>query len=259
MVLKYDTSQAQRRGAGIRRTIGLGTKVILGLVGLGLFRSEVVRIASLPKSLNNELYLVLLGVTALLTAGWILVANKEFDIMCNFLDPKDYEVPDENIVGLGIALILSALLFASRDALWFGACYSAYIALSLLAWWRARNEIGAAIEASRKRLLDETDPVPGFLFRALDLLDRYYVKRYQLTRLGISLALGLIGFGLSIFAVEWGERSLISGAYVLYIISIAAFEGGVAFYWRYVLYSGIKPLDAAKHEFDRTREHLQTP
>ncbi|WP_348262866.1 hypothetical protein P8935_24125 [Telmatobacter sp. DSM 110680] len=94
---------------------------------------------SLPRELNNELYLVLLAVATLLTAGWIFVANKEFDIMCNFLDPLEYRIPDETFIGMAIAAALTILLFTARNPLWFGVSYSVYMLLSVLGWKRVQD------------------------------------------------------------------------------------------------------------------------
>ena len=95
----YSTAATERRAVNIRHAIDWGTKLILMLVGIGLFRTEFLRIISMPRELNNELYLVLLAAAALLTAGSRIVANKEFEIMCDFLDPLEYEIPNEIFVG----------------------------------------------------------------------------------------------------------------------------------------------------------------
>ena len=55
----YSTAATERRAIDIRHAIDYGTKLILMVVGIGLFRTELLRIISLPRELNNELYLVL--------------------------------------------------------------------------------------------------------------------------------------------------------------------------------------------------------
>lgn len=226
------------------------------LVGIGLFRTELLRITSLPRALNNELYLVLLGAATLLTAGWIFVANKEFDIMCDFLDPLEYQMPNEVFVGLAIAAALTILLYTARNPLWFGVSYSTYMLLSVLGWTRLKAEMEKAINGSRQKLLDESERKRDIYGAALDILYSYYVRQANLPRVWASFALGILGLISSLIALTLGRVIFNSVAYVIFIVSILVFEGGLAFYWRFKLYAQVRRFEAVKHDLEHPR-HLK--
>jgi hypothetical protein len=252
--MNYLPEKNIKRGAPIRRTIDWSTKLILGVVGIGLFRSELMRIASLPYSLDNELYLALLASTALLTAGWIIVANKEFDIMCEFLDPEDYKPPDEIVTGLVVAATLTVLLYTSRNPIWFGISYVVYAGLSIYAWWVVGFQMKTAIAKTHSRLDKDPKSDAPFIREALELLSSYYVKQPNIPRLVGCLILGVVGLGLAVFGQSKADMLLNEIAYVCFLLSIIGLEGGVAFYWRSKLYRGIGSLEIAKQEAERKAE-----
>jgi hypothetical protein len=221
----YSTEQTPKRAAPIRRTIDYGTKVILLVVGVGLFRTEILRIASLPWELDNVLYLVLLGAVALLTVGWIFVSNKELDIMCDFLAPLEYRIPDENFIGIAIAIALTILLYTSRNPLWFGISYSIYMLLSVSFWKRGITDVDKAIKGSRKLLQRESKQKREIYEGALDVIEAYYVRQRNMPRVWASLFLGLVGLILAILAVTLDRKLLNTIAYNVYIISIVGLEG----------------------------------
>ncbi len=249
----YSTVATKRRAGQIHRTIDYGTKLILMIVGIGLYRSEFRRIVALPHELNNELYLVLLTAASLLTAGWIFVANREFDIMCDFLDPLEYEIPSETFIGLSIAGALSVLLYTARNPLWFGISYSIYMLISVVGWKRAIREMGFAIKGSRKNLEGEPKQKREIYGTALDVLEAYYVRQRNMPRVWTSFALGLAGFTCSIVASALGRPNLSAVAYLIFIVSIVLLEGGVAFYWRFKFYTQVRPLETAKHDFEHRK------
>ena len=88
--MPYSTKRTSERAVQMRRTIGYGTTIIVGIVGFGYFHLEFNRIMAQPHNLNHILYLVLLVATGLLTFGWMIVTNKELDILCQLLDPVEY-------------------------------------------------------------------------------------------------------------------------------------------------------------------------
>ena len=251
----YSTVATERRAINIRHAIDWGTKLILMVVGIGLFRSEFLRMMSLPRELNNELYLVLLLAAALLTAGWIFVANKEFEIMCDFLDPLAYQIPNEVFVGLAIAASLAILLYTARNPLWFGISYSVYMLLSVLGWTRAKGEMDKAIEASRVKLEDEPKKMRDIYGGALNILYSYYVRQANLPRVWASFALGLLGLMFSLLGLILGRTIFNTVAYAIFIFSILALEGGLAFYWRFKLYAQVRPFETAKHDIEHPKSH----
>src|SRR5258708_4898895 len=235
----------------MRQAVDWSTKLVVGVVGVGLFKSEVERIRARRRDMTNELYLGLLAATLLLTAGWILVSHKELSILCEWLDPKDYPPPDERAVGLVIAGALSVLFFASRSPLWFGVSYSVYTALNLAAVIHLKHQMVTALRGSRIRL-DEERPVGAEFYRAaIDKLEVHYVRRPNVLRVGATLCLGLAGLALSIVARNGAHERLNAYAYVLYLTSLVVFEGFVMFFWRAQLYAGVKPLAVAKYELER--------
>ena len=253
--MAYSTASTERRAVNIRHAIDGGTKLILMLVGIGLFRSEFLRIISMPRELNNELYLVLLAAAALLTVGWIFVADKEFEIMCDFLDPLEYEIPNEIFIGIAIAAALTILLYTARNPLWFGVSYSAYMLLSVLGWTRAKKEMDKAIKGSREKLLDEPDKKRHIYGSALDVLYSYYVRQANLPRVWTSVALGILGLMFSLLALTVGRPIFNTVAYAIFILSIVALEGGLAFYWRFKLYTQVRPFETAKHDLEHPKHH----
>src|SRR5258708_18764596 len=97
----------------MRQAVDWSTKLVVGVVGVGLFKSEVERIRALPRDMNNELYLGLLAATLLLTAGWILVSHKELNILCEWLHTKDYPPPYQRAHSLYIAAAMYVLYLSS--------------------------------------------------------------------------------------------------------------------------------------------------
>jgi hypothetical protein len=223
------------------------------VVGAGFFKSEVERVRALPRDIANELYLALLAATLLLTVGWSLVSHKELSILCEWLDPKDYQPPDESLVGFGIAAALSVLFFASRSPLWFGISYSVYAAINLAAVIHLKNQMVTATHGSRQRLEDEPPEGAQLYQEAIDLLDLHYVKRPNVLRVATILVLAVTGLTLSILSKDGVHPRLNTYAYLVYLTSLVVLEGLVMFVWRAKLYSGVKPLAVARYELERAR------
>jgi hypothetical protein len=242
-----------KRAIHIRRVIDLGTKLILGVGGIGLFRTELLRVIALPRELNNELYLVLLAAATILALGWIFVANKEFKIMCDFLNPLEYRIPDQTFIGMAIAAALAILLYTARNPLWFGVSYSVYMLLSVVGWKRVIAEMDKAIKGSRRNLRDEPKQKRDIYGGALDILDSYYVRQANLPRVWTSFASAVLGLILSIFGFTLGRTSFNTVAYLIFIFSILVLEGGLAFYWRFKLYTQVRPFETAKDDLEHAK------
>ena len=256
--MSYIPKEFEKQTTNMRRAVEWGTGLIAGLAGVGLFKSEVQRIMSLPSDPVNYLYLSLLSTTVLLAAGWIIVAYKELGIVCEWLDPKEYKPPDETITILSIAVALVGLLFTARDALWFGFAYSIYSAVNLAASIHLRNEYQTAIRRSRQRLESEPPSNASIYLGALVLLNVFYVRRPNIRRVIVMLFLGLTGLGCSLIGVVGHHKNLISDAYIIYLFSILILEGAVAYFWRAKLYNGLRPLDVAKYESERSQMPNET-
>jgi hypothetical protein len=247
----YDPRILKGRAAKLRSSLKWGARAIASVVGLGFFRSEVQRIESLPYDLTNYLYLTLLASTLLLTAGWVAVGHKELGIICDWLDPDSYTPPDETLAVWSLAGALAFLFFAARNPLWFGISYFLYTAINLIAVIYFRKQMNSAIGGSRKRLQRECPPNGPLYLDAVNLLDSYYLQRPNIERVAATLVLALGGLILSAAPRLGNVRSLSIYAYLLYLFSIIVLEGAVAFFWRWKLYAGIRPLTVARDEAER--------
>jgi len=246
----YSTAATKRRASHLRRVIEWGTKLILFVVGIDLFRTEFSRVMALPRELNNELYLTLLAAATLLTVGWIFVADKEVEIMCDFLAPSEYKIPDETVLGMAIAAALVILLYTARNPLWFGISYSVYMLLSVFAWKRLIREMDKAIRGSRRSLKDEPKHKRDTIGGALDILDSYYLRRPNMLRVWTSFGLAVLGLIFSIVAFRLGRTIFNTFAYLIFILSIVALEGVLAFRWRFKLYHQVEDLEPAEYDLD---------
>lgn len=248
----YDPTMTDTRAAQLKRAVSYGTGVITTAFGVGLFGSELSRIESLPQNLQNDLYLSLLAAVTLLTAGWIVVANKELGIMCEFLHPADYHFPDENLTAFAIALSLVVLLYTCRNPLWFGVSYSIYTALNLVGSLDLREQMKKAIPKSSVRLERARSTLGEAAYStyrdALNLLNGYYIKQPNVWRVAATLVLACAGLICSLFGAKFANISVNISAYIIYLSSVVCIEGGVAFFWRAQLYRRIRPLAVAKYE-----------
>src|SRR6266481_703506 len=198
----YDPQRGALKGRtkSLREAIRWSSRLLGVFLGLGFFTSEILRIKSLPPSLSNDLYLALLFLVGLLTGYWWWVTNKELDALCEWLDPKAYEPPDDSLVAIGITAVLALMIFSSRSPILFGIIYSVYNAANFLACRHLQHEVAEATRASRERLDLEGSDMAKVYGQAINVIEAYYVDRPHLLRIAITLTLSLVGLALAIGA-----------------------------------------------------------
>lgn len=249
--MNYLPKRFEDRAAPLRRHMNWGMGIITFLLGLGLFKTEVDRIISMPRSVVNILYLALFGATLLLTGGWMAVSNKELSILCEWFDPKEYELPDGFLISPLVALALIALLVAARNAVWFGVLYTIYTTLNLVAVLYFNTQLKTALVRSRIRLAEDRPVAVAVYEDALNVIESYYVVRPNTGRVISTLILSVVGLTLSCIALGHRSGWIEPAAYIIYLLSIALFEGIVAFSWRAKFYRQIHDLNAVRCELER--------
>jgi len=240
-----------KRASRIKRAVTWGTDLVLGVVGLGFLKSEIQRISALPHDINNYAYIGLLVAVLLLMGGWILVAHKESDIIGEWLDPLGYTPPDEMLVALGFALILVALVYASRNAVAFGIVYSVYAMGNLFAVIHLRRQMEVIIGGSRKQLAEEPPETAPTWEKAIDVLDTFYLKRPNIERVAGTLVFGVVGLVLSLRARCAPDGKLELYAFFVYSASVVLLEGVVMFFWRGKFYGGIRRVETEWYAYKR--------
>lgn len=259
MIYKPDATLMRDRAKEIINARNWAIGVITTMLGIGMFISEVDRIRHLQPDVMNYAYLCLFAVTGVLVFFWIWATQKELDMLFEWLDPKHYEPPStvkETLLILVFGFFLVALLFTSRNPLWYGIALSAYsLVLLPVGGIYMTRLIGEAIDRSRDRIRDEnnvtlSDRRVVLYSEGIDIIDWYYRRNPVKTRLIIILAASVIGL---IFSIVWkatGERILGLTAYGLYIATVVISEAVIT-RWRIVRDSGLRPLAAEIRELER--------
>src|SRR5690349_13721603 len=80
--------------------------VIGGALSVGFFVAEIKKLLAGNPTLLDYLYLGLLVSLAIKIAAWILVSDREIDIVSRWLDPEDYEPPAETVLVLMLGITL---------------------------------------------------------------------------------------------------------------------------------------------------------
>src|SRR5580765_5149001 len=93
--MPYQPGIFQPRMRELASARGRAIKLILAAVSVTFFVSEVQRVLSQSPHFLDYLYVALLGSLGIKITAWILVSEKEFRILAQWLDPKDYEPPSE--------------------------------------------------------------------------------------------------------------------------------------------------------------------
>ena len=231
-----------------------GAWLIALILGLGLLTREVQRILSLPLRLDNFLYLVLLLSVSLLIGGWKWVSQKELGLLCEWLDPRDYTIPEETIVIVGISAALGILLLTARQPVFFGVAYVLYCSANLAAWLHFKNKLMEALRKSRARL-DEGAGLPGaetLYSAALDYIEKYYVLRPHTFRLLTILILAVFGLISACYGAFGGIAGARIASYAVYIFAVLAVEVIIITCWRLRYYSDLHHLAAELSERLRT-------
>lgn len=259
MTYKPDSTLMRDRAKDIINARNWAIGVITTVLGIGMFISEVDRIRQIQADVMNYAYLGLFAVTALLVFFWIWASQKELDMLFEWLDPKHYEPPStiiETILILIFGFFLVALMFTSRNPVWYGVAFSAYSLILLPAGGVYMERlIGEAIDRSRERVRDkdnarDVDRCASLYSQGIDIIDKYYRGRPVKMRLAIIFAASLCGL---MFAVLWrrtGIKAFGLTAYGLYIATILISEAVIT-QWRIVRDSALRPLAADIREYER--------
>jgi hypothetical protein len=239
MIYKPDPVYMKERSKEILIARNWGIGVISTLLGLGFFISELERIRSVKPDAMNFLYLTLFAVTGMLIFLWIWATQKELDLFFEWLDPERYDPPStikETLLILSIAIALIALIFASRNPLWYSVTFSIYCIVGVPVWIYTENEIRIAIEKSKSRVNQDIsnnvniDNAKIYL-RAVNTLEAYFLLRPMKMRSYIIAIASVVGLMLGL---NWKlTNSYMSGiaCYILFIAIIVVSEAIIG-YWR---------------------------
>ncbi len=257
--MAYEPGDLEKRVKEIRKSISWGQGAITAALGLGLLSTEIKKILSLPHQLNDFLYLALLIAIGVKVALWIWVSQKELALFCQWLDPEEYEPPDETLIIVGFAVVLAILLYAARNPIVFGAAYTVYSVANVLGWKHIRGEIKTAVTKSRLRLKDEPSEQAGIIEQALALIERYYVEAPHIARSSLGLILAITGLAISTYGGLRHNQTATAGAYLVYIFDTLIIEELGTMRLRLALYAGLRPLSAKVHDLERRGQLGQLP
>lgn len=249
--------EASRPGKAIVQARQWGVGVITASAGVGMLLSEIERVKSTIADPLTVGYLALFAVTGAVIFLWIWATSKELDLCFQWLDPERYAPPSsvkETLMIAGLGLLLSALLFAARDPLYYAGVFTAYSAVVTYAYRYTRAEIAEAISASRHRLDGEANGESGVLAtqyrKGVDVLDIYFCARPQTARHVIIL---LLSVGALLAALFWkltGQTMFGVLAYALVGGAIVVSEVVIA-QWRMSRDGLLRPLEAEIAELAR--------
>ena len=236
-----------------------------GLMGLGLFVSEIHKIAETGFNLMNCGYLALFILTGWVVFSWIWATQQELDILFEGLDPENYEPLGslkETILILGLALLLVGLLFASRNPLIYAILFFIYNFVDLLAGKYFRLELSKILEKSKTRaetvLDDPRHAQKATLYlKGLDVLEKYFIKRPHSQRILLTLFFALIGLLASLRWFLTKEPLLGFFIYVLFILTL--FISTVRIWrWRIIRDECLRPVRAELNELHRTNKKKES-
>jgi hypothetical protein len=251
----YQRGELNKRVTEIRRAIVWGQGAISAALGLGLLSTEIKRILSLPPQLSDLLYLALLIAIGIKVALWIWVSQKELALFCQWLDPQDYEPPEETLIIIGFAIVLTILLYTARSPVGFGVAYTVYSVVNVLGWRHIRGEVETAITKSRLRLKEETSEQAGIIDQALAVMEGYYVAAPHILRSTLGLILAVTGLAISTYGWLRHSQTATGSAYLIYIFDTLIIEEVGTMRLRLALYSGLRPLSAKIHDLERKNQN----
>lgn len=236
-----------------------GIYVISTAIGLGLFISEIQRIRKLPFELINFGYMALFFMTVFLIFSWIWSTQKEFDLLLKWSDPERYEPPSgikETLIILSLAILLVALLFASRNPLWYSSIFSVYSIFNLYGLRRLDKELSEVFAKSKNRARADIDNVcfaekAKLYIKVVENIEFYFMKRPHVRRLVLVLICSVAALGLSIC---WAiSKATILGfeAYILFLVTLIISEFTIS-RWRSIRDAELRPVIAELNELIRT-------
>ena len=251
----YQPHSLDKPTGPIRQAMEYGVWVIATVLGLGLLTKELQKIFDVPLGLGAILYLALLFSVCLLVAGWKWVSQREFGLLCEWLDPKDYNPPEETFVIVGISVGLGLLLLAAHYPVIFGSVYTVYICANFAASLHFQKQMILLLQKSRERLRREGVDLPekrSIYSAALDNIEYYYIVRPHQLRFIFILLLAIFGLAAALYSAHEGSVAFTNAAYISYILSVFVLEEVVITRWRLRYYAKMQSLSTMVAELSRT-------
>jgi hypothetical protein len=249
MATSDEHNSADRFGR-LRSTRSKAVSFIVAALSFTIFVSELTKFLKISPHLLDYLYLILLASVGVKVVTWILISEMELDILCDWLDPKDYQPPNETATILLLAVTLTALVLAAKYLFLFGIIYVLYAIGNLFGWWRLRLELRVAI--SRTRLRQEEDLTKAEIrTRALNAMEAYYLTFPHMLRSWIVLVAAIVPLLIAIYAKVQPNQLFGTVGYGIYIFDILVVEEATIMFSRSAFYTAMRPISAAEYERKR--------
>jgi len=256
--MSYRPQLLRERSTDILAARNWAVGIIAGLCGVSMLVSELQRMDGLLNPAQIA-YLLLFGCTGALIFLWIYASQRELDLCFSWLDPESYAPPDgfkETALIVFFGLLLSALLYAARNPLWYAAAFSLYSWMLIYGWGQVRREIDLGIQSSRKRaksaLASSLAPREVSVYvQGIDVLEEYFIKRPQVKRHVVIAVVSTLGLALALASHRQPESTALQlGVYALFILVIVGSEFVIAV-WRSQRDSRLRPIRAELLELQR--------
>lgn len=256
--MTYKPGYLRERSKEIINARNWGIGIITALLGLGLLVSEIQRIRTLQFDIMQYAYLTVFMLTGILIFLWIWSTQKELDLLFEWLDPERYAPPStikETFLILFFALILTGMLLASRNPVWYGAIFTTYSSVLIPSIIYTNKEIARAILNSKQRverdLGDETLVVKANLYlQGIGILESYFLKRPIVKRLVCILLASLLATGFAVWWHLYGSTTTGTISYALFATIIIVSEILIG-YWRCVRDGCLRTILAELAEYQR--------
>jgi len=251
------TRYLKKRSKQIRKARQWAIELILASVGITHFISEIQRIQEHPYDLMLYAYLALLLLTGILIILWYLATEKELDLLFKWLNPQSYDPPSDlttTSVIVGVGLLLSMLIFASRNPLVYGSIFSIYSFVLIFEVRILNRELESCISQSRNRQLEllknGQNQKDKLYLEGIEILNLYFLKRHHVLRNILVFIFSLVGL---VFAIYWGISGLSLfgiAAYLTFSLTIIVSEIVIGS-WRNIRNKNLRPLDDELREVTR--------
>jgi uncharacterized membrane protein (DUF485 family) len=227
----YKPGEIEKRAEQLVRARRVGERITSSVITLGLLGEEIYRLRENLWDPPAYLYLFLFAVIGSLVFLWQYMTHKEMHIFFLWLNGK-YQPPSTDtpmLMIVAIAVILVAMLFAARDPIAFGAVFSAYSVVVPLSNLYLSKQIRRALTDSRVALSEDLQGHDGAALahlyaEALDVIEEYFLGRWQNTRFLVILLAGLSGLFLALMGRALQSPSSERIAYVVFIAVIVVSE-----------------------------------
>jgi hypothetical protein len=243
-----------------------GVGLVTACLGLGLFASEVTRIRDHLGDPRSWAYLALFLMCGALVLIWIWCTQKELDLLFEWMDPQRYEPPSDlketmTIVALGALLVI--LVFASRNPVLFGAVFTTYSVVIMIAIIHFNQELRAVISESRRRFggadgvhTDTVKRAVALQLQGIGILEEYFLFRPHTQRHIAILVVSCIGLLTGILSLSFRMPSLHLASYAIFVTVLLVSEWIIA-HWRNARDQKLRPVTAELNEIKRSQEENQ--